>query len=368
MDCSRLRTRFFIRSCTPVANLLKTRVIAFIALAVVLLAGLVWWVSDFSFKSRDDFFVDFGYTGPLQVGAPVRISGVSIGKVAQIRFIRESEKPTHADHPGLGQTLPPLVRVRLSIDHDVHAGLRGDLKVYVAMQGFIGESYVEVSPGTDMAALGSEAVVRGVDAPRLHVLMLQAGYALDIITKLLQQFLPDETLSADGIAPADNGARANDLFGAITDLVKGQTPKISALLDEHLALAGDLRVVVKRVREATENGQLNELLDNGNAVAVVLRRELPHILDRTQASLDDLQTLTSQLKGPAAQSPEIVGRINELTKQMQGTLADVQAMVHNVRRGDGTVGGFLNDPQIYDDVKELMRDLRRNPWKFFWRD
>jgi phospholipid/cholesterol/gamma-HCH transport system substrate-binding protein len=53
---------------------------------------------------------------------------------------------------------------------------------------------------------------------------------------------------------------------------------------------------------------------------------------------------------------------------MLQTVADVQAMVHNVRRGEGTLGGFVNDAQIYDDVKELMRDLRRNPWKFFWRD
>jgi phospholipid/cholesterol/gamma-HCH transport system substrate-binding protein len=39
-----------------------------------------------------------------------------------------------------------------------------------------------------------------------------------------------------------------------------------------------------------------------------------------------------------------------------------------VRKGKGTAGALLVDPQIYDDLKELVRDLKRNPWKFFWKE
>jgi phospholipid/cholesterol/gamma-HCH transport system substrate-binding protein len=347
------------------ARALKTRVIAFVAVAAVLLTALVWWVGDFSLSPRDDLLVDFGYTGALQVGGPVRVSGVNVGKVKEIRFLTSGETPEVAERPGLGQTLPPLVRVRMTVDHDLHGRLRRDAKVYVAMQGFIGESYVEISPGTASDPLASGRAVRGVDAPRLHVVMLQAGYALEVITTLLSQFLPAETLRAEGVEPKGG---SSDLFAALTELVRGNSQNIGKLLDEHVALAGDLRVVVARVREATENGELQQLLDNGNAVAVVLRRELPHILERTQTSLDDLHVLASSLKSSAVKAPEIVARVDQMTQAMQVTVADVQAMVHNVRRGEGTIGGFMNDAQIYDDVKELMRDLRRNPWKFFWRD
>lgn len=343
---------------------LKTRVIAFVAIAVVLLVALVWWVGDFSLAKRDSILVDFGYTGALQVGAPVRVSGVNIGKVAEIRFFRENETPEVLARPALGQTLPPLVRVRLSVDSSALGRFRNDVKIYVGMNGFIGEPYVEINPGSGMSAFEKSSVQRGVDAARLHVLMQQASYALDVITKLLQTFLPDDT-SAD---PTGVAGKAGDLFSSLTDLVHSNADNLHELLQQHVALAADLRVVVKRVRDATENGQLQQLLDNGVDVAVVLKRELPHILDRAQKDLDDLHVLAESLKTSTAQAPEIVGRVNEMTKQMQLTVADVQAMVHNVRRGDGTIGGFMNDAQIYDDVKELMRDLRRNPWKFFWRD
>ncbi|HSI05084.1 MAG TPA: MlaD family protein [Myxococcota bacterium] len=350
------------------ARALKTRVIAFVAIAAVLLLALVWWVGDFSLSRRDDLLVDFGYTGALQVGGPVRVSGVNVGKVQDIRFLGAGETPEVAERPSLGQTLPPLVRVRMTVDHDLHGRLRRDAMVYVAMQGFIGESYVEISPGTASEALVTGRAVRGVDAPRLHVVMLQAGYALEVITTLLSQFLPAETLRSDGVAAKSGGSGSGDFFAALTELVRGNSQNVGKLLDEHVALAGDLRVVVARVREATENGELATLLDNGNAVAVVLRRELPHILERTQTSLDDLHVLASSLKSSAVKAPEIVARVDQMTQAMQLTVADVQAMVHNVRRGEGTIGGFVNDAQIYDDVKELMRDLRRNPWKFFWRD
>ena len=49
------------------AKALKTRVIAFVAIAAILLVALVWWVGDFSLASRDDLYVDFGYTGTASV-------------------------------------------------------------------------------------------------------------------------------------------------------------------------------------------------------------------------------------------------------------------------------------------------------------
>jgi len=47
---------------------------------------------------------------------------------------------------------------------------------------------------------------------------------------------------------------------------------------------------------------------------------------------------------------------------------DAHAIVAHVRRGEGTVGAFLMDEEVYDDVAEMVRDLKHNPWKLFWRD
>ena len=40
----------------------------------------------------------------------------------------------------------------------------------------------------------------------------------------------------------------------------------------------------------------------------------------------------------------------------------------DIQRGKGTVGQMLQDQEIYDDIKELIRDIKRHPWKLIWED
>jgi phospholipid/cholesterol/gamma-HCH transport system substrate-binding protein len=48
--------------------------------------------------------------------------------------------------------------------------------------------------------------------------------------------------------------------------------------------------------------------------------------------------------------------------------SDASEILSHVKRGKGTVGAVVMDEQLYDDLQELVRDLKHNPWKFFWRE
>ena len=48
--------------------------------------------------------------------------------------------------------------------------------------------------------------------------------------------------------------------------------------------------------------------------------------------------------------------------------ADAQAIVTHIKTGKGTVGALVMDEEIYDDMQEMVRDLKHNPWKFLWRE
>ena len=43
-------------------------------------------------------------------------------------------------------------------------------------------------------------------------------------------------------------------------------------------------------------------------------------------------------------------------------------IVAHIKKGDGTVGALVMDEAVYDDVQEMVRDLKHNPWKFLWKD
>ena len=48
--------------------------------------------------------------------------------------------------------------------------------------------------------------------------------------------------------------------------------------------------------------------------------------------------------------------------------ADAKAMTADIRAGKGTIGGLMSDQEIYDDLKEMLRELKRRPWKIMWKE
>ena len=51
-----------------------------------------------------------------------------------------------------------------------------------------------------------------------------------------------------------------------------------------------------------------------------------------------------------------------------GLIDNVNGMVTDLRAGKGTAGSLLARDELYSDLRELIRDLKRNPWKFFWKE
>ncbi len=43
----------------------------------------------------------------------------------------------------------------------------------------------------------------------------------------------------------------------------------------------------------------------------------------------------------------------------------IRGILDNMQKGQGTVGGLLVKDEIYTDMKELMSDVKRHPWKLF---
>jgi phospholipid/cholesterol/gamma-HCH transport system substrate-binding protein len=63
-----------------------------------------------------------------------------------------------------------------------------------------------------------------------------------------------------------------------------------------------------------------------------------------------------------------LGDLAQLAERANATAADAQAIVSHIKTGKGTVGALVMDEEIYDDMQEMIRDLKHNPWKFLWRE
>ena len=82
-----------------------------------------------------------------------------------------------------------------------------------------------------------------------------------------------------------------------------------------------------------------------------------------------MSSLTSVV-GPGERDKllKALDQLTSISKKADAIAGDAQAIIADVKKGKGTAGALLVENQIYDDLKELVRDLKRNPWKFFWKN
>ena len=43
-------------------------------------------------------------------------------------------------------------------------------------------------------------------------------------------------------------------------------------------------------------------------------------------------------------------------------------LLQRLESGQGTLGALQKDPQVYDDLRALLTELRKHPWKILWKD
>ena len=64
---------------------------------------------------------------------------------------------------------------------------------------------------------------------------------------------------------------------------------------------------------------------------------------------------------------DVVAKSHELVGQMELAATSLNEILDRVEAGQGTVGKLLQDETLYNQMTDLMEDLKRNPWKLLHR-
>ncbi len=170
----------------------EAKVGGLIVMTLVLCCVFAWVIGIQSpFQRAVNFYVTYNFAGGIELGSPVRVSGIKVGKVESIEFFKPIDpKFISLQEPGSnvlqdGETLAPL-KIKISVRKDAAAGVRRDSRFYINLAGIIGERYIEITPGRIQSPqILTNDVVAGVDPPRIDQLISQsfdlAGKIKDII-------------------------------------------------------------------------------------------------------------------------------------------------------------------------------------------
>ncbi|MEM7448150.1 MAG: MlaD family protein [Myxococcota bacterium] len=332
---------------------LEIRVGLLVLAALGLLVSFVFTLGGFDFSAKYTVYVDFDNPGSIKPGAPVQIGSLKVGSVDAIEYRGGALDPRTGTRA--------LIRVKLAIDQSVRDTVHEDALFYVTSQSLLGESLIAIDPGSyERPVLAEDAVVVGVDPPRLDLAMALAYELLDNMVGLFRNHRGQLKEMLENLG---------GILRSVNQLLTEHRPQLARIIQNVEEATGEASALMNTARETIDGAEVQRTLANIDRTMQAVARDIAPIMIAVRETTTKANGVLDVI-GPdqQLQLQNTIADISQLTRTAQGTLGDAQAIVSHVRSGEGTVGALMMDEELYDDIQEMLRDLKHNPWKLFWRE
>jgi phospholipid/cholesterol/gamma-HCH transport system substrate-binding protein len=292
--------------------------------------------------------VQFPNVAGLMSGSPVRVAGVQVGSVTDVKLV------------------PNGAEVSFTMLNSLRQVVTSRSTAKIGSISLLGEGAVDIEAapgGTPIPDWGY--VPTGKPAPTMAELTEQAGMGVADVTALISdlrngkgtvgKLLTDEAVYNEFnslMAAADRVAK-NVAAGKGTMGKFANDPKV---YDELNASVANLNAITTKLKNG--EGSLGQLL-NDPAFA--------KSLNGTAASFDSLAGKLNRGEGTA-------GKLltdDALYKRMDSLTARLDTVLQNLNSGEGTAGQLLHDKQLYENMNKtvtemnaLIAEIKKDPKKY----
>ena len=269
--------------------------IVIVAIVVFVLGTM--WLSGRSVSSDNLIRMQFANVSGLKRASPLRVSGVSVGKVERIEFQDVGKVLVTA-------SLPPKIKPRV------------DAGATIVSVTLVGDYAVDFDPGRAGELLPPGRVILGTQEAGL------SGRAMGLSDRA------DSVLI--GAQAIVNQKTADQLYATMTALqatLKAATKVMEMYGDPSKGPSAELTRTMASFRSVTE--RLDSTLANP-------------ALARTLGRAD---TLTANLAA--------------MTRQLTSTGARLDTLLADVSHGRGTIGKFATDSGFYYDMRDLSQSMKK---------
>jgi phospholipid/cholesterol/gamma-HCH transport system substrate-binding protein len=332
---------------------LEFKVGLLLVVAGAVLAGFVFVLGNFSLGDGYRLYVDYDFSGNIQPGAPVKVSGIKVGKVERVIFMGgEVDEET-------GRRVQ--VRLRVWVQARVKDSIRQDAEFFVNTAGVLGEQYLEIVPGDyDKPRLEPNAVVRGVDPPRTDLIVSRLYEVLDSLSSVLRE---DRDLIRNLLT---NSASAVD---EVNQLLVDNREALGELIASTSRLADEATGTLAKVNEGLDPRVVARTVRDADALLVTANQSLQALTPPVRTLVQDATRVTGIMTEQRVdRAIAVADKAADAAGKAGGLIDNVDGMVTDLRRGKGTAGALLVREELYADLREMIRDLKRNPWKLFWKE
>ncbi|HWT24808.1 MAG TPA: MlaD family protein [Solirubrobacteraceae bacterium] len=286
--------------------------------------------------------VTFAEASQLATEADVRISGVPVGRVKEI-----------GSEPSTGRS-----RAVLQLDAK-YAPLPSDTRAMLRQKTLLGETYVELTPGS----AGAPPLQEG---GRLPAGQVSETVELD---EILRTFDPrtraafQTWMQTQAEAIARNGRSINDALGELEPLAEDAGRLVDVLRRQDAALrrvVANTGVVFEALTE--RDGQLRELIENAETVfgATAARdRALAAAVTALPAFEDESRVTVRRLSRFLRDTDPLVRQLRPAARELAPTLRDLTAVAPDLRAFFRALGPLVTASERgFPALESTLGDLR----------
>lgn len=329
----------------------------FITLGIVLFIIVIWALGQRRqiFERQEKYTVTFKDVQGLSEGAPVRLGGISVGRVESIGFSKDNQDP--------------LLYVRLLINNKYLERIREDSVVSIETQGLLGDKFINLKSGGNGTMLEPGSTLKSNEPADIASVLSKAGEVVDNtveISATLNEFIAEIKDSA----LTDIAASAKNLAAILKEVQEGDGVLHSLIYSngKGSSMLSDLEKTSKNIAEITAavktgDGLLNALVYDPDGKKTI--KALTEASENLAITADHISTLAAEIqKGDGLlhslvydTSPE---GIADIITRLSNTAKNLEEASKALASGEGTLGALLVDSQLYDDAVEITDGAKRS--------
>ncbi|MCL2625347.1 MAG: MlaD family protein [Cystobacterineae bacterium] len=326
----------------------------------LLLAGLVIFLLGREkglFSSQISYRSAFANIDGLQLDSPVRLGGLQVGRVKKIEFSDDIEDSR--------------VLVEFEVEKVYADRIREDSVVRIASRGVLGDKTIDVSIGSPEKPVAQHnAFLEARTSGDIAELLNRAGEIVDNVLDITRGVKGGVDIYASPQFAKSITEAVDSLRGVLVGIESGPGALHTLIFDKQLGedakvLLRELSSSAVKLDKALGNvdGLISEVRKGDGLVGALLKDK------KTVVAFQSLGDAASELallvKGARENSGGAVYRLlygesASLIDDLAASTGDLKAIMGKVRSGEGSLGAIINDPSVYEDLKEILGNIKRN--------
>jgi len=292
---------------------------------VVFISAIILFIWGYNFMKGKNlfdgnipiFYSEYNNVRGLNSASKVTVNGLQVGKVQNITFNRDPNKK--------GQLL-----VEFSMEADFEFSKNSEVKIY--SDGLMGGKAMAIIPSYEGETAKSGDYLKG-------------SIESDIFSSVTEKLNPLQAKIESMIVTADS------LLVGLNDIIDDKT-------------RANLKASISQFNQSMTN--FNDITNNIDAILEKNKKSLEQTMSNAEKVTENFATLASTLNNEIEEA-----QIASTVKELKSTIENINTIVANLDKGEGSLGKLLTDEKMYTnltnaskELEELLREMKEHPKRF----